>query len=335
MTSNAVSVKQLTKKFGKFTAVDRVSFDIPQGEIFGLLGPNGAGKTTTIRMLCGLLRPDGGSAVVLGYDVAKHPEEIKKRIGYMSQKFSLYNDLRLDENLDFYAAVYGINQLGERRKKVEELLELADLKDRRKELTKNLSGAWRQRLALACAIIHSPKMLFLDEATAGVDPLARRNFWDLIYRLAGQGISVLATTHYMDEADYCNIIAMMYQGEIVAQAGPDEIKDQLPGVLVQIDVDQPMEAQEFLAKAITSSIVLFRVSSCIRTVPDQNAIPALESRLIQAGFQVRSWKLFSHRWKTPLPRWSTKNARKTIGRVRYQIRNDWTKLVRIIWSIYA
>ena len=291
MTSNAVSVKQLTKKFGKFTAVDRVSFDIPQGEIFGLLGPNGAGKTTTIRMLCGLLKPDGGSAVVLGYDVAKHPEEIKKRIGYMSQKFSLYNDLRLDENLDFYAAVYGINQLGERRKKVEELLELADLKDRRKELTKNLSGAWRQRLALACAIIHNPKMLFLDEATAGVDPLARRNFWDLIYRLAGQGISVLATTHYMDEADYCNIIAMMYQGEIVAQAGPDEIKDQLPGVLVQIDVNQPMEAQEFLAKGnniLNSSVQGVQLHV---TVPDQNAIPALENRLIQAGFQVRSLEI--------------------------------------------
>lgn len=291
MTSNAVSVKQLTKKFGKFTAVDRVSFDIPQGEIFGLLGPNGAGKTTTIRMLCGLLRPDGGSAVVLGYDVAKHPEEIKKRIGYMSQKFSLYNDLRLDENLDFYAAVYGINQLGERRKKVEELLELADLKDRRKELTKNLSGAWRQRLALACAIIHSPKMLFLDEATAGVDPLARRNFWDLIYRLAGQGISVLATTHYMDEADYCNIIAMMYQGEIVAQAGPDEIKDQLPGVLVQIDVDQPMEAQEFLAKGnniLNSSVQGVQLHV---TVPDDNEIPALQSRLDQAGFSVHSLEI--------------------------------------------
>jgi ABC-2 type transport system ATP-binding protein len=288
MTNNAVSVKKLTKKFGKFTAVDQVSFDIPQGEIFGLLGPNGAGKTTTIRMLCGLLKPNSGSATVLGYDVSREPEEIKKRIGYMSQKFSLYNDLRLEENLDFYAAVYGINHLVERRKKVDELLDLADLKDRRKELTKNLSGAWRQRLALACAIIHNPKMLFLDEATAGVDPLARRNFWDLIYRLAGQGISVLATTHYMDEADYCNIIAMMYQGKIVAQAGPDEIKDQLPGVLVQIDVDQPMEAQEFLAKGnniLNSSVQGVQLHV---TVPDKDAIPALESQLIQAGFQVRS-----------------------------------------------
>lgn len=291
MTNNAVSVKQLTKKFGKFTAVNQVSFDIPQGEIFGLLGPNGAGKTTTIRMLCGLLKPDSGSANVLSYDVSKHPEEIKKRIGYMSQKFSLYNDLRVDENLDFYGAIYGISQLSERRKKVDELLEMADLKDRRKELTKNLSGAWRQRLALVCAIIHSPKMLFLDEATAGVDPLARRSFWDLIYRLAGQGISVLATTHYMDEADYCNIIAMMYQGEIVALAGPDEIKDQLPGVLVQIDVDQPVEAQEFLSKGNNILHSSLQGVQLHVTVPDENEIPALQSRLDQAGFSVRSLEI--------------------------------------------
>ncbi|MGI6258875.1 MAG: ATP-binding cassette domain-containing protein [Anaerolineaceae bacterium] len=291
MTNNAVSVKQLTKKFGKFTAVNQVSFDIPQGEIFGLLGPNGAGKTTTIRMLCGLLKPDSGSANVLGYDVSKDPEEIKKRIGYMSQKFSLYNDLRVDENLDFYGAIYGISQLSERRKKVDELLEMADLRDRRKELTKNLSGAWRQRLALVCAIIHSPQMLFLDEATAGVDPLARRSFWDLIYRLAEQGISVLATTHYMDEADYCNIIAMMYQGEIVALAGPDEIKDQLPGVLVQIDVDQPVEAQEFLSKGNNILHSSLQGVQLHVTVPDENEIPALQSRLDQAGFSVRSLEI--------------------------------------------
>lgn len=291
MTNNAVSVKQLTKKFGKFTAVNQVSFDIPQGEIFGLLGPNGAGKTTTIRMLCGLLKPDSGSANVLGYDVSKDPEEIKKRIGYMSQKFSLYNDLRVDENLDFYGAIYSISQLSERRKKVDELLEMADLRDRRKELTKNLSGAWRQRLALVCAIIHSPKMLFLDEATAGVDPLARRSFWDLIYRLAGQGISVLATTHYMDEADYCNIIAMMYQGEIVALAGPDEIKDQLPGVLVQIDVDQPVEAQEFLSKGNNILHSSLQGVQLHVTVPDENEIPALQSRLDQAGFSVHSLEI--------------------------------------------
>jgi ABC-2 type transport system ATP-binding protein len=291
MTDNAVSVDRLCKKFGRFVAVNQISFDIPHGEIFGLLGPNGAGKTTTIRMLCGLLKPDGGSARVLGYDVAKNPEEIKKRIGYMSQKFSLYNDLRVEENLDFYAAVYGLSQLGDRRKKVDELLELSDLRERRKELTKNLSGAWRQRLALACAIIHKPKMLFLDEATAGVDPLARRAFWDLIYRLAGEGISVLATTHYMDEADYCNIIAMMYQGEIVALAGPDEIKDRLPGVLLQLEIDQPVEAREFLTQdqdVLNSSVQGVQLHV---TVPDEKAIAPLKERLEHAGFAIQGMEI--------------------------------------------
>lgn len=288
MTSNAVSVKELSKKFGKFVAVDKVSFDIPEGEILGLLGPNGAGKTTTIRMLCGLLKPDSGSANVLGYDVAKNPEEIKKRIGYMSQKFSLYNDLRVEENLDFYAAIYGISQASERKKRVDELLEIAGIKDFRRELTKNLSGAWRQRVALSCAIIHDPKMLFLDEATAGVDPLARRSFWDLIYQLAGRGISVLATTHYMDEADYCNIIAMMYQGKIVALAGPDEIKEQQPGVLIHIETDKPVEAQEFLTEdntVINSSVQGVQLHV---TVPDEQAIQILRARLDQAGFAVHA-----------------------------------------------
>lgn len=288
MTSNAVSVKELSKKFGKFVAVDKVSFDIPEGEILGLLGPNGAGKTTTIRMLCGLLKPDSGSANALGYDVAKNPEEIKKRIGYMSQKFSLYNDLRVAENLDFYAAIYGISQASERKKRVDELLEIAGIKDFRRELTKNLSGAWRQRVALSCAIIHDPKMLFLDEATAGVDPLARRSFWDLIYQLAGRGISVLATTHYMDEADYCNIIAMMYQGKIVALAGPDEIKEQQPGVLIHIETDKPVEAQEFLTEdntVINSSVQGVQLHV---TVPDEQAIPNLRARLDQAGFAVHA-----------------------------------------------
>lgn len=212
MTENTIEVKNLVKTFGKFRAVDDISFYIPQGEIFGLLGPNGAGKTTTIRMLIGLLRPDSGSAHVLGFDVRKKPEEVKKRIGYMSQKFSLYNDLTVRENLDFYAAIYNNMPFRQRRERVDEMLEMVDLSHIQRSQTRSLSGAWRQRLALACAIIHRPKMLFLDEATAGVDPVARRQFWDLIYRLASEGISVLATTHYMDEADYCNTIAMMYQG---------------------------------------------------------------------------------------------------------------------------
>ena len=246
MTQNTVEVKNLVKTFGKFRAVDDVSFYIPQGEIFGLLGPNGAGKTTTIRMLIGILRPDSGTANVLGFDVRKKPEEVKKRIGYMSQKFSLYNDLSVRENLDFYAAIYNDMSARQRRIRVDEMLERVDLTDMQKSLTRSLSGAWRQRLALACSIVHKPKMLFLDEATAGVDPVARRYFWDLIYRLAGEGISVLATTHYMDEADYCNTIGMMYQGRLVSLASPDTIKDSLPGVLLQVDVEDPLEVQKVL-----------------------------------------------------------------------------------------
>lgn len=246
MTQNTVEVKNLVKTFGKFRAVDDVSFYIPQGEIFGLLGPNGAGKTTTIRMLIGILRPDSGTANVLGFDVRKKPEEVKKRIGYMSQKFSLYNDLSVRENLDFYAAIYNDISTRQRRIRVDEMLERVDLTDMQKSLTRSLSGAWRQRLALACSIVHKPKMLFLDEATAGVDPVARRYFWDLIYRLAGEGISVLATTHYMDEADYCNTIGMMYQGRLVSLASPDTIKDSLPGVLLQVDVEDPLEVQKVL-----------------------------------------------------------------------------------------
>lgn len=235
---NAVQTDQLTKKFGDFTAVDQVDFYIPKGEIFGLLGPNGAGKTTTIRMLCGLLMPTEGNATVLGYDVIKNPEDIKKNIGYMSQKFSLYNDLTASENITFYASIYGVpKEL--RKQRVEELIEISGLKDHANMLTKNLSGAWRQRLALACAIAHKPPMLFLDEATAGVDPVSRREFWDLIYTMAGEGVSVLATTHYMDEAEYCNTIGMMWRGKLIALASPDTLKDQMPGVLIQIESEAP------------------------------------------------------------------------------------------------
>ncbi len=242
---NAIETNLLTKRFGNFTAVKQVSFYVPQGEIFGLLGPNGAGKTTTIRMLCGIMLPSEGQGHVLGYDIAKKPEEIKKRIGYMSQKFSLYNDLTPPENLAFYASVYAVPREG-RSRRVAELLEMAGLGEHKRELTRNLSGAWRQRLALACAIVHKPPMLFLDEATAGVDPVSRREFWDLIYRMAGEGVSVLATTHYMDEAEYCNTIGMMYQGEMIALASPDSLRESLPGTLVQLDCDRPIAAEKVL-----------------------------------------------------------------------------------------
>lgn len=278
MTENTIEVKNLVKTFGKFRAVDDISFYIPQGEIFGLLGPNGAGKTTTIRMLIGLLRPDSGSAHVLGFDVRKKPEEVKKRIGYMSQKFSLYNDLTVRENLDFYAAIYNNMPFRQRRERVDEMLEMVELGHIQRSQTRSLSGAWRQRLALACAIIHRPKMLFLDEATAGVDPVARRQFWDLIYRLASEGISVLATTHYMDEADYCNTIAMMYQGRLISLASPDTIKESLPGMLLQIDLGDPLAAQQVLIndpRVLNVSIQGMQLHVTVKKESDINAIQRL------------------------------------------------------------
>jgi ABC-2 type transport system ATP-binding protein len=241
--SNAIETFDLTRQFGSFTAVDKVNFYVPKGEIFGLLGPNGAGKTTTIRMLCGIIRPSAGNATVLGFDIRKDTEEIKKNIGYMSQKFSLYDDLRAIENLQFYAAIYGVERSA-RKKRIQDLIDQSGLRGVENELTSSLSGAWRQRLALACAIAHNPPMLFLDEATAGVDPLSRREFWDLIYEMASEGTSIVATTHYMDEAEYCNTIGMMYQAEMIALASPDRLRDEMPGILVQISCDQPLRAEE-------------------------------------------------------------------------------------------
>jgi len=284
---NSVEVKGLTKRFDKFTAVDEISFYIPKGEIFGLLGPNGAGKTTTIRMLCGLLLPNSGTATVLGFDVTRQPEEVKKRIGYMSQKFSLYNDLTPIENIDFYAAVYSVPK-AERKARVEWLLNMAGLKGFERDLTRNLSGAWRQRLALACAIVHNPPMLFLDEATAGVDPVSRREFWDLIYGLAGEGVSVLATTHYMDEADYCNTIGMMYQGKLIALASPDSIKDQLPGFLIQIDCDRPGQVSDALKAVDEVSNVSLHGAMVHITEEKRGDLKLVKDTLISAGLKISS-----------------------------------------------
>ena len=287
---NAIETQALTKRYGSFTAVKQVSFYVPEGEIFGLLGPNGAGKTTTIRMLCGITLPSDGKGSVLGYDIARQPEEIKKRIGYMSQKFSLYNDLTPRENLHFYASVYAVPRQA-RTRRVAVLIEMAGLGDHARMLTRNLSGAWRQRLALACAIIHNPPMLFLDEATAGVDPVSRREFWDLIYRMAGEGVSVLATTHYMDEAEYCNTIGMMYRGEMIALASPDTLRDELPGTLVQLDCDKPLEAEKILDElpgVIDSSVHGAQVHVSLESPDLQDAIA---QALGQAGIQVSQMEI--------------------------------------------
>ncbi len=221
--SLAIRVQGLTKKFGSFTAVDHVTFDVQPGEVLGYLGPNGSGKTTTIRMLCGLLTPTEGTARVMGLDVFKYPEQVKPLIGYMSQKFSLYDDLTVLENIQFYAGVYEI-PINEEKKRIDEILHLAGLEERPNTPTHELSGGWRQRLALGCAILHRPKLLFLDEPTSGVDPVARREFWDLIYGMAAEGTTIFITTHYMDEAEHCNRVAFMYRSKLMALDTPAALK---------------------------------------------------------------------------------------------------------------
>jgi len=220
----AVVVQDLERRFGDFVAVDRVSFGVAQGEIFGFLGPNGAGKSTTIRMLTGLLAPTGGTGRVAGFDL-REPERIKGHIGYMSQKFSLYDDLTVEENIDFYGGIYRIPAL-RRRERKEWVIEMAGLRERRQARTSELAGGWKQRLALGCAILHEPPILFLDEPTSGVDPLSRRRFWDLIYDLAGTGVTVFVTTHYMDEAEYCDRVSIMVDGRIDALDSPKALKQQ-------------------------------------------------------------------------------------------------------------
>lgn len=222
----AVSVQDLEKRFGPFIAVNRISFEVKKGEIFGFLGPNGAGKSTTIRMLCGLLTPTSGSGTVGGFNIMKDQELIKQNIGYMSQKFSLYDDLTVEENIEFYSGIYKLPK-SERAERMEEVIKQAGIEDFRKNLTRALSGGWKQRLALGCAILHKPKMIFLDEPTSGVDPITRANFWSIIKEMAGRGVTVFVTTHYMDEAENCNRMTLIYKGTIIAIGTPEEMKTEI------------------------------------------------------------------------------------------------------------
>lgn len=224
--ANIIEVRALVKTFGTFTAVRNVSFSVQPGTIFGLLGPNGAGKSTVIRILCGLLRPTSGEVKVSGVDVVAKPEIVRQNIGYMSQKFSLYDDLMVEENLDFFSGIYGIPK-HRREERKQAVLAMVGLEGHRKTFTHDLAGGWRQRLALACAIVHDPPLIFLDEPTSGVDPVARRAFWDLIYRLAESGRALLVTTHYMDEAEYCDRLGLMHGGRLVALGTPAELKKEL------------------------------------------------------------------------------------------------------------
>ncbi len=285
----AVEVEGLTRRFGEFTAVDAVSFRIRQGEVFGFLGPNGAGKTTTIRMLCGILPPSEGTARVLGIDVARHPGQVKQRIGYMSQRFSLYEDLTVRENLEFYAGVYQVPRR-ERAKRVRELIEMAGLTGRERELAGHLSGGVRQRLALGCAIVHQPPILFLDEPTSGVDPASRRRFWDMIYVFAAQGVTVMVTTHYMDEAERCHTVGLIHQGRLVTLGAPDDLKTtHMRGQILEIDCDLPMSAIDVLMSLpIVQEVALYGLLLHATVTDTATATGPILAALAAAGITVRS-----------------------------------------------
>jgi ABC-2 type transport system ATP-binding protein len=248
MPELSIEVRSLSKKFGDFTAVDDVTFDVERGRIFGFLGANGAGKSTTIRILCGLLDPTSGSAIVGGFDIRRDPERVKCVIGYMSQKFSLYEDLTVAENIRFFGGAYGLSKKDVDRRMLW-VLEMAGLVGRERSLARTLSVGWRQRLALGCAILHEPRIVFLDEPTGGVDPASRRRFWELINDLSERGITVFVTTHYLDEAEYCNDIRLIHAGRIVAGGSPRELKTRyIRNPILEVASDRPVEAMEILQK---------------------------------------------------------------------------------------
>ncbi len=249
------SANQLSKRFGSFTAVDAVDFEVYKGEIFGFLGPNGSGKTTTIRMLLGLIPPSGGSVEVLGSDATTAGLDLRRRIGYMSQRFSLYNDLTVSQNLNFYGRAYGLDNKT-LNSRIKEALDMSGLVGRERNLTRDLAGGWRQRLALSAAILHRPEILFLDEPTAGVDPVSRRAFWDLLYNLVRDGVTVFVTTHYMDEAEHCHRLAFIQRGKIIAYGAPDEIKrDMMRGEVLEIEPADPVRAVAELRAAAKNGVL--------------------------------------------------------------------------------
>ena len=287
MTS-AIVVNDLTRRFGDFVAVDRLTFDVRQGEIFGFLGSNGAGKSTTIRMLCGLLTPTSGTATVGGVDVGRDPEGVKRRIGYMSQRFSLYETLTVDQNIRFFAGIYGLDgaRLDARR---EFVLEMADLRGRENTLASDLAGGWRQRLALGCAILHEPPIVFLDEPTGGVDPLSRRHFWMLIDRLSAAGVSVLVTTHYLDEAEHCHRIAIIHGGRLAALGSTRELKQTFAHrEILEIQADKPVEAMRLLDQMpeVEKTSVFGTAVHAVLKTGHREAAALVKGRLTAAGLSV-------------------------------------------------
>jgi len=285
--TNSVVVESLVKRFGSFIAVDRINLEVRKGEVFGFLGPNGAGKSTTIRMLCGLLKPTSGHAQVAGFDVSQKPESVRQNIGYMSQKFSLYNDLTVIENLRLFAGLYSVPSK-ELQGRIEWALTMANLKGQENLITGTLPGGWKQRLALGCAMLHKPPVIFLDEPTSGVDPITRRQFWDLIHQMAEEGVTVFVTTHYMEEAEYCNRLALIFRGKIVALGTPSELKrDSMKGELLVVECARLGDAVEALQSApgVIDAAVF---GNALHLVVGDAALaePELKSYLAQHGITV-------------------------------------------------
>ena len=281
-----VEIENLRKVFGDFAAVDGISLSVSRGEVFGFLGPNGAGKSTTIKMLCGLLMPTGGSGSVGGYDILTESEKIKQHIGYMSQRFSLYDDLTVEQNIKFFSGMYGVpgQRLKERR---EWVLDMAGLRDKRTAVTRTLAGGFKQRLALGCAILHEPPILFLDEPTSGVDPVSRRNFWNMIHDLSRSGTTVFVTTHYMDEAEYCDRLALIYRGRIIASGTPNELKrNYMKREVLEIETDSVVEAMDVLEKNHIEAAVFGSLLHVTVEQADQ-AIPLIVQKLEESRIRVK------------------------------------------------
>jgi ABC-2 type transport system ATP-binding protein len=286
-SGKAVIVKDLERRFGSFVAVNRISFEVSKGEIFGFLGPNGAGKSTTIRMLCGILAPSGGTGTVAGFDIRTEAEKIKAHIGYMSQKFSLYEDLTVEENIDFYSGIYCLTPEKKQERK-EWVIEMAGLQEHRHSRTAILAGGWKQRLALGCAILHEPPIIFLDEPTSGVDPISRRRFWDLIYELAGRGVTVFVTTHYMDEAEYCDRIALIYRGELIAIGSPEVLKTELmPEEVLEVICERPQDAMGEIEKVRgVKEVALFGKGLHVVAEDAEATAAMVRSLLKERGYEI-------------------------------------------------
>ncbi len=288
MDEPIVEAEGLTRRFGELTAVDRLDLRVPRGHIFGLVGPDGAGKTTTIRLLCAIVRPTAGAARVAGYDVVRQADQVHARVGYMSQRFNLYGDLTVEENIRFFAEIFGI-PARQRERRMAELLAFAGLEPFRHRRAEHLSGGMKQRLALACTLIHEPDVLMLDEPTTGVDPITRRDFWKILYALVGRGVTILVSTPYMDEAERCNAVAFLSRGRLLAASTPDELKRRLPWRVLALRA-RPQDAAQRIARATPGVADVEIMGDLLHVFVEDatKALPALEKALLWGGVEIRA-----------------------------------------------